>query len=283
MASRYEAIFYTLTRPDRLQIPVLNLELNPNQAFSLGVLEGMGFALELHKKKKATFHIQAEQLFIEIEGQRLNIEHEIDLFILNEIYILNEYQLSYPNNFGLIDIGMNVGLVSLYFAQQPNCQQVYGFEPIAKTYKKALANFALNPILQSKITASNIGLGKEEESLDFFYDADKHGNTSGIVARNKTQEEQSVKAEIRRASSLINHILETTTLSDFIIKMDCEGMEFDIFESFEGTIPSKIKGFMLEWHFKYPSNILETLDKNGFISINNTRAENLGMIYAFRA
>lgn len=282
MASRYQGVIYHFIKPRQVKILKLNLSVQRDQSFAIGLLEGIGFAIDLHQKKKAIFSIKKEQLFIEIEGQTILIQHEIDLFILNEIYILNEYHLIYPKAFALIDIGMNVGLVSLYFANNANCQEVFGFEPIPSTFKNAQINFELNPHLRKKITATNAGLGREEKIINFYFDALKHGNTSGISPRSKTQSKQSVSAQILEANSAINNIIQHSEINDFILKIDCEGMEFDIFETFNGVISPRIKGFLIEWHFKYPRAILSNLAKNNFTIINNTRGENLGMIYAFR-
>ena len=66
----------------------------------------------------------------------------------------------------VIDIGMNVGIASLFFATLPHVEKVYAFEPFKAPYLRAMDNFKLNPALSAKIQAYNFGLSNKFEELD---------------------------------------------------------------------------------------------------------------------
>ena len=77
---------------------------------------------------------------------------------------------------------------------------------------------------------------------------------------------------------------------EIVVKMDCEGSEFPIFEDLEvrGLI-GKIRIFMIEWHKwwshdKTGFDLVRPLLANGFDILDQTNVANphAGMIYAIR-
>lgn len=64
-----------------------------------------------------------------------------------------------------IDIGANVGAYTVLASGEINAKSI-SIEPIPSTYRKLIDNIAINH-LDDKVTALNIGLGKEEASMKF--------------------------------------------------------------------------------------------------------------------
>lgn len=64
--------------------------------------------------------------------------------------------------------------------------------------------------------------------------------------------------------------------------MDCEGSEYEIFESMmRADIVRNVDVFMIEFHFQDKGIIEEYLNKNGFEYIKTNTADYIGFIYAF--
>ena len=64
-----------------------------------------------------------------------------------------------------IDIGANVGAYTVLASGEINAKSI-SIEPIPSTYRNLIDNIAINH-LDDKVTALNIGLGKEEASMKF--------------------------------------------------------------------------------------------------------------------
>ena len=65
--------------------------------------------------------------------------------------------------------------------------------------------------------------------------------------------------------------------------MDCEGGEYEIFESLsESGVIAKIDYLMMEWHDKGAEVLEEVLLENGFMCFSQRLAVNSGMIYAVK-
>lgn len=88
-----------------------------------------------------------------------------DFDIVTEIFVMNTYYFHIPaDEIVVIDMGMNIGAASLYFAKMRNVVSVYGFEPFPDTYQQAVDNFALNTnFIKNKIHPFNVAVTDKEE------------------------------------------------------------------------------------------------------------------------
>ena len=126
---------------------------------------------------------------------------------------------------------MNIGLASLYFASRDDVNDVYGFEPFKPTFETAKKNLKLNPKLSEKIIPLNFGLGKKDRTLELSYVADAAvgmSTTHDVCKGRKNIKKETVI--IKDAAKEISSILEENKNKHIIVKCDCEGAEFEIFE-----------------------------------------------------
>ena len=255
------------------------------------ILKGLSFMYNLKTKQNARFTIDNNDLFIiHLNHLTYNIQTFEELFILNEIFINGIYNVSSTKKFALIDIGMNVGLTSIYFAQNPNCSSIYSFEPFKLTFEQAMLNLTLNPEIKDKIKSFNFGLGNYNKILTVTYDKEIKGNMGihgipdGLI--HQKQEMSNEEINIRDASEILYPIVNMLNDQDneIILKIDCEGSEYDIFNSFEKSeILQYFNIILIEWHFKGPEQICLYLKKAGYRYLSfNPNNEISGMIYAFK-
>ena len=225
-----------------------------------------------------SFEADGEQVIFEIDGIKLAVTTAEELFIIQEVFLTKSYEIVVTAPYVVIDIGMNVGYASLFFAKNPQVKKVIGFEPFKPTFEQATKNFKLNPSCRDKIYPHNLGLGKKNETMEARFSEDLKGKNS-LFRSNKGDLHL---IDIKKASVVLNEIFLTGPLDDFFIKMDCEGAEFDIFKDFiENGLNRQVMGFIIEWHFRYPQVIIDFLVKEGFkIHVNDHSG--IGLIIAFR-
>lgn len=222
------------------------------------------------------------------EGVRLNISDKSDhpFYLVKEVFVKNEYKLILRKESILFDIGMNRGAASLLFATNKNIKKIFAYEPFKPTVEAAKRNLELNPQLSEKITVYNVGLGKEETTLELPYMANATGGMSTThdvcgSAQNTTKE----AVVIKDAAKEITRVLEENKNKHVIMKCDCEGAEFDIFNCLdEKSIFKKIDVIMMEYHFESPEKLVDILADNGFaIQIKSGSSKSkTGYIYAVR-
>src|ERR1017187_4703817 len=151
-----------------------------------------------------------------------------------------------------IDIGANVGIASLSFALQPWVCQVTGFEPLKPTFEKALKHLDSNPTIAGKVTLYNFGLAGSDREVAVEYSPTWKGsvgirNSPSFIrtANDRTTEHM----QLRKASAVLQEIGVGNHDEKFVIKMDCEGAEYEIIDDLvkSGSIQN-ISALMIEWH-----------------------------------
>ena len=221
--------------------------------------------------------------FIENKNLKIKSFSNNICFTAKSVLLNKEYDFSIKEPFIMIDIGFNIGITSLNFAQNENIKKIYGFEPFVPTYKNAVENLDLNPLLSKKIQLYNYGLGKDEKVINVSYEKNKIGSMSTVVDRFKNTSKNIEKVVIKSAAEELTKILEKHSEKIFL-KIDCEGAEHEIIPSLdEFGILKKIDVLIMEWHFISPEKILHILNKNGFFTFCNHEIPNqVGMIRAIK-
>ncbi len=221
------------------------------------------------------------------QGVHMDISCKADhpLYLIKEVFVKSEYNLNLKRESILIDIGMNRAAASLLFATNENIKKIYAYEPFKPTFEFAKRNLKLNTKLSEKIIAFNIGLGKAETVLELPYIANASGamSTTHNICKDKNIRKETVI--IKDAAEQIAAILEENKNNHIIVKCDCEGAEFEIFERLnEKDLISGIDVVMMEYHFEKPDRLVNILAENGFAAqtkIGSSKSQT-GYIYAVR-
>ena len=234
------------------------------------------------------FAMEAGHLVTTVDGVKFQVDHPGSLFVLDEIFAERLYDLRVNEDMVLLDIGMNVGAASLYFASQSNIIHVFSYEPLLETFEQALVNFHLNPSLAPKITPVQKGVSNYSGAIEVpaamggsavFSTDNEFINTLG------SQSLQKVKVDIVPITTLMDEIEERYPDKRIFLKLDCEGEEYKIMDALaaDGKL-DKISVIALEWHFKGYASLCTLLQENNFSIFNLGRKEikpPCGMIYAF--
>ncbi len=208
------------------------------------------------------------EILTTLEGVKIDISNapRDAMGITKEIFLQKDYAVNFSNDAILIDIGFNRGIASLFFATYPNIKKIYSFEPFKPTFELAKRNMELNPKLSEKINAFNFGLGKEEKTMELTYLDRATGtmSTSHDVCKgeNNTTKETVV---VRDAAKELRPVLQEHKNKHIIVKCDCEGAEFEIFERLdEENLIGNMDVILLEYHYNNPDGLVGLLTKNGF-------------------
>lgn len=228
------------------------------------------------------FYNEDKVIKVVLDGFTFNVSNRSEFLILKEIFIDGIYNFTINMDVIVFDIGMNVGFTSLFFANKKNIQTIYSFEPVKETYNDAIKNFEQNYMLSKKIYAYNQGLFSSNKLMEFTYNPDNKGSF-GFVGNEKFKKHNNVfhkkKIQLFDVKQIIENQLKETELN-YVIKIDCEGAEYDI-------IPEILKInrlpilFMIEWHLSKGYVLVDQLKMSGYTVIFTQTELTAGMIYAF--
>ena len=152
-------------------------------------------------------------------GIYLNIKNERKLF--NIINLLN---ISSKLNF--IDIGSNIGSVSLPLSKLFKRSLIYAIEPTFYAYNKLIKNITLNPKLKKRIKPMNYLISKYTKpkmvhsSWGLNYKKNQHKIHLGTLKKINKNKIISLDRLIKRINKKIH-----------FIKIDVDGFEFEVLQS----------------------------------------------------
>lgn len=202
-----------------------------------------------------------------------------DHYIAGEIFVHRVYN---PPGFeikkgdNVVDIGAQIGIFSLYAGLRG--ANVYSFEPTLENLAILKKNIAINNLRNVHIF--NLAVSKDIGEKTFYFCKDKN-YTGRHSLYPPAHESEKITVKVTNLAQIIkNNKIDKIDL----LKMDCEGAEYDIFFNLSQSNFKKIKKISMEFHDidkkRNHKTLIQFLIKKGFKIKLNKRFNT--MLYAFR-
>ena len=157
----------------------------------------------------------------------------------------------------VLDVGGNIGDSAISFAIR-GAKKVIGIEPYTAHYNLAQENITING-LADRIIFLNGGAGKEDSDLSL---ADGNNvNAASPILRVKN----GTKIHIYSLKQLLSQF----DLENPILKMDCEGCEYEIITQENVDVLKEFSEIFMEYHFGF-DELRNILNASGFSIIFTT-------------
>ena len=163
-----------------------------------------------------------------------------------------------------IDAGANIGFWSLRIAKEKPNVQVVAVEANPRTAEILKKNVGLNQL--TNITVVNKGLAAEKGTLSLS--CGQHGNRGGDSFKFNHDEGSTISVDVLRLRDLCN-VLYIDKIG--FIKMDIEGMEYEVLEEFFRGAELNMWPKYICIEMTHDHNILNLLDENGFRLLHSYR------------
>jgi FkbM family methyltransferase len=235
----------------------------------------------------AVFEVDAaRRTLCRLNGIEVEVRSEEELYILEEVFARRVYAFRAPRRTIVIDVGANVGFAALHFAGLAEVDRVVAFEPFPRTVELAAENLERNPALASRIELRPYGLAARSQLRRVEFSEEWKGSVglSGLPPhlRNRAQV-HTVTVQTHRASEVIDDLGRDWPRHEIVVKMDCEGSEYEILEDLvaSGQI-RRISLILIEWHDRGPEQLEGLLLDSGYIVLRGDRPRGrIGMVYGF--
>ncbi|AMD30084.1 hypothetical protein Nps_01685 [Candidatus Nanopusillus acidilobi] len=190
-----------------------------------------------------------------------------------DVFESEDYKFLNVQNKSILDIGAFVGDSSIYFILK-GAKKVYAIEPHPDAYKEMIENIKLNN-MENKIIPINVGISYEK---DYIF----------IPVTTVSTQDTLLKSEgngIKVPAGKLRDIIDKYNIDAQILKMDCEGCEYNIILKDYDTI-KEFDEIGFEYHAyntKIPvSKLIEKLNKDFECKIIKEKSKDIGLVYCIR-
>lgn len=198
----------------------------------------LAFKMGIHPGKQFTFHFN--------DGHQYTVPKKM-IGPFRECFFDDQYMQKFDDKTFtpfpvIIDIGANVGYAALCFFRKFPQAVVHSFEPMPFLQSVLRKHGEEHRQYQWKIHP--YGLWKEEGELELFTTStDDFTSVSGVMKFPDSDKTMQVKVK-RLDQFMEEHEIETIDL----LKLDCEGAEYEILFSLSDHAYSKVKRIAMETH-----------------------------------
>jgi len=181
-------------------------------------------------------------------GVRIAIRHNTwDIVIVREQFIDRSYLRYFRPRAArapvVVDVGSYIGDFALYCASELG-SRVLAYEPTAENYSVLQRNLELNPGIASRITAVHKGIAHTAQAVATVQIDGSEVHVSSYLYGDDLQSERRLFPCDTLAEALDRDGFQTVDL----LKVDCEGAEYDIFTSTPRAVYDRIGGLVFEYH-----------------------------------
>lgn len=188
-------------------------------------------------------------------------------------FVFHEYDFLDVKDKTVVDIGANIGDTAIYFALK-GARRVIAFEPFPKIFHIAQRNVKVNG-LDDKIVLINAGCGYDGE-VRVREDIESNASTQLVDFG------EGIKVPVFSLNTIVSKF---NIEKGSVLKVDCEGCEYDLFRNANKETLNRFEKIQIEYHYGY-KELVDILKENGFkakITIpRSLQGIIFGYIYAWR-
>lgn len=202
-----------------------------------------------------------------------------DLMALTNVWLVEEYSRSnfrINTNDVIIDIGAHIGLFTLYASQYCKNGTIFCFEPVDENYDILVDNITQNNLKNVKPFKSAVS--KSESTITIYRNKDEAGHSMFSFTSHA----------LKVDSISLKKIIDKNSINQCnLIKIDCEGAEYEIIESLPLEYLKKISKLIIEYHFadskpKLVNELKTKLMTASFKISTVSHSSNMGLLYAIK-
>jgi FkbM family methyltransferase len=209
--------------------------------------------------------------------------YDSPLLLLNEVWVKRWYHLEAapPADALMLDIGANVGAVSLYWANLSPSLRIHCYEPNPAAFQSLRSNVERNG-LNSRITIFPEGVGRTSGSLKLWIDVPTDLSTA-YSETSPSEGGRRIEVPVVSLDEVWRRLGEKEV---WLLKVDTEGAEVDILEGASSRFFHVVQNAIIEYHDNiYPESLRRcqrVLEREGFSWRARHHPWQEGIIYAWR-
>lgn len=200
-----------------------------------------------------------------------------DLMALTNVWMINEYEIEkfkINKNDIIIDVGAHIGLFSLLASKSCFAGKIFSYEPINENFEMLMQNIKSNKL--KNIFPFNLAVSKNTSNVKLFLDKDESAHS--IFQKNTSY--------VTVESISLQKIFDDNDINFCkILKLDCEGAEYEIIDSLPDKYFEKIQNMIIEYHLadskpELGKDLISKIKNVGFQITTRPHHNDMGLLIA---
>ncbi len=218
------------------------------------------------------------------DGTRFLTRSLMDLWIIKETCLDRDYERIGPtieDGWTVIDIGAGLGDFCVHVARRFPRARVIGFEPFAQSFELLQHNILLNKLVNIRAYPVAVSSHGGSMRLQLADEAVKHSTSTAPP-------DSTISGHTTKSVTLADAMNLEGVLECDLLKIDCEGGEFDILLNAPDELLQHFRHICLEYHDAFTAHrhreLVDRLSVAGFeVSVHPNRAyPSIGLLHARR-
>ncbi|KUK46297.1 MAG: Methyltransferase FkbM family [Anaerolinea thermophila] len=227
--------------------------------------------------------VEQTEVVLRKSGLRLVARGAMDIWAIKETFLdafYIRYGVPIKDGWTVVDIGAGIGDFSIYAAHANPQTKVFAFEPFPESYHLLERNIALNSI--ENVFPFEAAIWSQAGVLHL-------DNLSGEPLQIISKEMHSTKKGnnvIKVRALTLSQVFEAHAIDKLdLLKLDCEGAEYEILSGASPEVFKKIERIIMEYHDidgHHHDQLVSLLERQGFrvYCHDNFVHDDIGYLYA---
>lgn len=211
-------------------------------------------------------------------GERLKLRtNSTDIQAFVNVWIMDEYKMKdfdIKDDNIVVDVGAHIGLFTIYASRFCKKGKILAFEPIKENYETLLENLKLNNL--ENVLAHNLAVSNKNTPVKIYLNiSDQAAHTIYGTGQNFVEVN----------SITLREIIDSKCNRVDLVKLDCEGAEYDILGALPTEYFERIDRIRMEYHrigddFADLGKLKIDLQKSGFKIVDRPANQSYGLLFA---
>jgi len=274
VSKTFQNSFEILSKSFKNDFPI-SANLKNGKKIQLQSFSSMYLISNIPKNEQVEYDIEKNNVTIYLKNEshtnKIIFEGGLDNGDIVNTFFKKDYDQILVNERTVLDIGANIGDTGIFYALN-GAKKVIGIEPFPKNFNYAEKNIQINN-LDNVITLLQAGCSSKKEIIKI--DPDYQSNIESEVKNFKT----GIDVPMITLQDIIN---KYEIPKSSVLKIDCEGCEYDIIENISFETISYFSNIQIEYHLGY-KKLKTKLESFGYtVKVSKPHATNVILtIYNF--
>ncbi len=166
---------------------------------------------------------------------------------LEDVYNIEAVVKRIPSKPIIIDIGANAGFFDILILSKIKDAQIFAYEPIPRNVQQINKVLDENPFIKNNVIVQQLAVtGTVTGKIDLYIESE---DENSVIASIFSDFNKNNANKISVGTITLTDIILKNDLTEIdILKVDCEGSEYDIFYNTDASLIRRAKMILLEVH-----------------------------------